>query len=757
MINGMPVNDMENGWVYWSNWDGLGDASSSIQMQRGLSAINLATPSIGGTMNIITDPTAQASRLYFKQEFGTGTLRKSTFGAHTGLLESGFAFSATVVRKTGNGQIDGTWTDAWAYYLSGVYNVSEKHRLELYALGAPQRHGQNIYKQNIAVYDAKYAKSLKDYDTEAFEQYNTAGRLFNQNWAPVSKSYKGRQNFNEANHERWDPNFIMERENFFHKPLVNLNWYAQFSKKWSQYTVLYYSGGHGGGTGTIGDLVRNSWQGPYNQRESKFYYSPPNGYPWIWNWDATIAINRDSTLAYIDKARYEKEKGQSLGVLRNSRNNQWQIGAISKALIKVTDNLSTQLGLDWRTAEIEHYREVRDLLGGQYFDPSHPGVNEPYSDFWTESEMQRHLGDKIDYNFDNTVDWIGLFAQSEYTSGPVTAYGMVGWSTIKYSYVNHFRAADTTDAGEPDPTSGELKANSDWINGLQVKGGASYRLSDNLSIYGNAGYVSKVPIFDNVIDDRSGVKNEDFENETFMSGELGAEYTTSDRKVNVKANAYYTIRENRTYRYEDYELESGEEINIFMTGVDQTHYGVEAEAAWQPLDMLRFDAAASIGNWTYTKDVPGESRIPGKPITEKYKFYIKNLKVGDAPQTQLALAGTYIPVQGLPIQLVWRHYRDHYSFFNPFSRTDPDDRKQSWKTPDYHVFDLHVGYDLPFNWSGVKFRVFMHVFNILDETYIQDSVDNSEYSSWDDDHDADDAEVFLGLPRFFNVGFSITY
>ncbi len=49
MINGVPQNDMENGWVYWSNWDGVGDATSSIQMQRGLSAVNLATPSIGGT------------------------------------------------------------------------------------------------------------------------------------------------------------------------------------------------------------------------------------------------------------------------------------------------------------------------------------------------------------------------------------------------------------------------------------------------------------------------------------------------------------------------------------------------------------------------------------------------------------------------------------------------------------------------------------------------------------------------------------
>ena len=32
MINGVPVNDMENGWVYWSNWDGVADATSAIQL-----------------------------------------------------------------------------------------------------------------------------------------------------------------------------------------------------------------------------------------------------------------------------------------------------------------------------------------------------------------------------------------------------------------------------------------------------------------------------------------------------------------------------------------------------------------------------------------------------------------------------------------------------------------------------------------------------------------------------------------------------
>ena len=57
MIDGVPVNDMENGAVYWSNWFGLDAITEQIQIQRGLGATKLAMPSVGGTMNIITDNT----------------------------------------------------------------------------------------------------------------------------------------------------------------------------------------------------------------------------------------------------------------------------------------------------------------------------------------------------------------------------------------------------------------------------------------------------------------------------------------------------------------------------------------------------------------------------------------------------------------------------------------------------------------------------------------------------------------------------
>ena len=44
MIDGIPVNDMENGWVYWSNWSGLDAVTSNIQVQRGLGEVKNSMP-----------------------------------------------------------------------------------------------------------------------------------------------------------------------------------------------------------------------------------------------------------------------------------------------------------------------------------------------------------------------------------------------------------------------------------------------------------------------------------------------------------------------------------------------------------------------------------------------------------------------------------------------------------------------------------------------------------------------------------------
>ena len=61
----------------------------------------LATPSIGGTVNIITDPTQHKAGAYFRNEYGTGNFSKQTFFGHTGLVDGKFAMSFGGVRKVG--------------------------------------------------------------------------------------------------------------------------------------------------------------------------------------------------------------------------------------------------------------------------------------------------------------------------------------------------------------------------------------------------------------------------------------------------------------------------------------------------------------------------------------------------------------------------------------------------------------------------------------------------------------------------------
>ena len=742
MINGVPQNDMENGWVYWSNWDGVGDTAADIQVQRGLSAVNLATPSIGGTMNIITDPTSFEKGGKFKQEAGEGGFLKTTFNYNTGLmLNDKLALSGTIVRKTGDGIIDGTWTDAWAYYLGASYAVSEKQRFEMYAIGAPQRHGQNLYKQNIATYSQELAGDVDGYDTDAFAEGNKfeteAGRFFNQNVAPIDPSYTGKQYWymygaNTTN--RYNSNFLNERENFFHKPLVNINHFLELNDKMRMSSVLYWSGGSGGGTGTYGSVSRM----PAVEGE-RWYASSP----WTWDWNAEIAQNSDN----IDE-NFSTSENRSTGILRNSINRQDTYGLISKLNYVVNPELELQFGLDWRTAGIEHAREVRDLLGGDYYVD--------YADDNFEEGKVVSLGDIIAYHNETTVDWIGGFAQFNYTTDKMNLYGMGGLSSIEYSYQDWFTVEQELVKADP-------------IQTYQLKGGVMYDVNSDMNVFFNTGLVEKAPILDNVID-YSGNVASDPDNEKFLHNEFGVNYRFG--KLGVNASAYMTDWQDRnlTKSVDSGQGSSGDTDIIFLTGVNQKHSGVEIETNYMVNDMLDLMFVASFGNWKFDGDAEGtyqeneynsEGQVVGFTSTE-YAYALDGLYVGDMPQTAYILGVTLKPVKGLMVQAIHKTYDKNYSDWSPDARefdgtNDDADRAQVWEAPGYSKLDLHMSYKLP-KVKGLDMTLNGHIFNVLDEVFVQDAVDNSRYNGYGSkQHLPHNAEVFLGTPRYANIGLTINF
>ena len=113
--------------------------------------------------------------------------------------------------------------------------------------------------------------------------------------------------------------------------------------------------------------------------------------------------------------------------------------------------------------------------------------------------------------------------------------------------------------------------------------------------------MSKAPIFDGAIDDTTGTLIDPI-NEEFTSFEAGMRFETTDRKFNVSASVYSTRWRERTIT----SVDDQDNTITYQRGINSDYRGLEVEAAWLPLDWLRFDLAASIGDWTYVSDATSE-------------------------------------------------------------------------------------------------------------------------------------------------------
>ena len=122
MINGMPINDMENSRVYWSNWAGISDVTSSMQVQRGLGASKIAIASVGGTINIVTRAADMTEGGLVSATLANDGFYKGLAAYNTGKQKNGFSASVLLSRTAGATYVDSSEFEAYNYFLGvGVF------------------------------------------------------------------------------------------------------------------------------------------------------------------------------------------------------------------------------------------------------------------------------------------------------------------------------------------------------------------------------------------------------------------------------------------------------------------------------------------------------------------------------------------------------------------------------------------------------------------------------------------------------------
>ena len=124
LLNGQPINGMEDGKMYWSNWSGVTDVANAIQVQRGLGSSKLAISSVGGTVNIVTKTVDQKRGGFVQQMVGNDNYTKTSAYYSTGLNEKGWSFGALLGHWQGEGYVQDTDGQGQTYFFSLGTNLT---------------------------------------------------------------------------------------------------------------------------------------------------------------------------------------------------------------------------------------------------------------------------------------------------------------------------------------------------------------------------------------------------------------------------------------------------------------------------------------------------------------------------------------------------------------------------------------------------------------------------------------------------------
>ncbi len=736
MIDGVPVNDMENGWVYWSNWFGLDDITQQIQVQRGLGATKLAMPSVGGTMNIITDNTAGKREIKADQEYGSGNFLRTSLSYKSGTLKNGWGVLFSGSYKQGNGWVDGLNTQGAFYYLK-VQKKWKSHVTSLSGFGAPQQHGQRSFNQPIAYWNADraYELGVTSVDSSNIDH----GTRFNQHWGYISNPDGSTTLKNE-------------RRNFYHKPQITLKDFWKVNDKLSWSNMAYVSIGRGGGERIFNSssaiLFDSTGQVDWDQMvyNNKWKVLFGNTYP-------TTDFAYDSTLL------------KSSVVASASMNNHFWVGGISQFDLKVNSKWNLSGGLDYRYYKGAHYTELTDLLGGDYF------VNEANQNAPT---TMMKVGDKIareDLPYQNYRDaimqWMGGFGQAEYSYGRWTAFVNASSVVNNYLGIDYFKKKELHDGdtviyvGYSDTVeyngktyttdSPELiysQTETVWKVGYTIKAGANLNVSERSNVFMNIGYLSRTPQFSNVIDNNTNTVFEEILNEKIYAFEVGYGYRS--KKFSLNGNGYFTYWQNKPFPFGvsiPNPLDPLEFVRANVNGMDALHMGIEFDAAYNLSKKLTFEGMISIGDWTW------QSSEQIDVLGTVFEFDAKGVHVGDAAQSTYAASVRYSFLKTGYVKIKYTYFDRYFSNFDPFSLTPSSGNggRESWKIPSYGLMSVHAGYRVRLENSSLHFKA--NVFNALNSWYISDARNNQNGSGFD----AQSAGVFVGQGLTFNLSLGFEF
>lgn len=661
-FNGVPMNDLENGRVYWSTWGGLNDVMRSRETSVGLEAIDYTIGGVGGASSIDTRASKQRKQnkvVYSSSNRSYRNRLMVTWGS--GQLKNGWSVALSGSRRwSDQGYVEGTYYDAWSYFLSVDKKIG-KHTLNLTSLAAPVRRG----KGGAAI-------------TELYEL--TDNNYYNPYW--------GFQNGKVRNSR--------EFRSFQPVNILRHDWDISETSKLT--TAASYQFGKSGSTAI-------DWYGARDPRPDYYRYLPsaienPNMAALVAeayrtdpsvsqiNFDYMYDVNQNSFEVISDAngiAGNDFSGARSKYIIEERRYDSQKINFNTLYRNYLTDNITLRGGLMYQMYIGNNFKVIDDLLGGEFYVdinrfaeidfPNNPDARQ--NDLDNPNRILTE-GDVFGYDYDPNVRKATAWGQAEFTFKKVDFF--VGG---EFSNTQLWREGDVRNGLFPDNSFGKSEVKS--FDNYMAKAGLTYKFNTRYYLYANVAMGTRAPFIRNAfVSPRTRNTYVDgLQSEEIMSGEAG--YVVRTPRLKARASVYYVDFKNRVKTmsfFNDEEISQGSElddstirlgfVNLTLSGIDQQHVGTELAFEYKITSALEIVGVAAIGQYNYSSNATATIVNDANPFVgvSDRLIYMNNHYLPGMVQEAYSGGLRYNSARYWFANVSVNYFGKAYLDFNPNRRTD---------------------------------------------------------------------------------------
>ena len=744
-MNGVSLNDMESGRVYWSSWGGLNDALRNSEILNGINAAQFSFGGVGGATNMEVRassyrPTTKLTYSLLNKSYN----QRLMFTYATGEMQNGWAFTFSGSKRWAQkGYIQGTSYDAYAYFLSVEKKLNKHHSIGFVGYGAPSKRG----KSSAVVQEA--------YDLAGSNYYNP---------------YWGYQNGVVRN----------SRVSNYHKPMLMLTHYWTINEDSKLTTTASYMFGRGGGT-ALNWFYGNDPRPDYYRNIPSYYENTNPEYAqqlrdsWVndvnarqLNWDMFYQANADEYAVIEDANGIEGNTYRGIRsnyIVEDRRNDSKKINITTNYLSHISDEITFSGGFDLTNYKGDRYTVVDDLLGGDFYLDINKFVDRDFSDpSMAQSDLNHpnrivKEGDVFGYHYTANINKYLLWSQMVFEKSKVEYYLGANVSYNQFWRTGHMRTGLF-----PESSYGDSKKNT-FVN-YGVKAGATYKFSGRHYVSANVLYETRSPHFrDSYLSART--RDEVVANliqEKVFSADLN--YVIKYPGFNARISAYYSEFNDKTWNRSFYEEQLREFVSFTMTGLDQRNMGIEIGAQKELITGLKLNVVAAIGEYIYNSRPQSVTTIDNvrQPLREQ-TVYLKNYHVGGMPETALSAGLDYRTSFFMYFGFDINYFDNNYLPLNPDRRTADAVAGIAPSHPDYEAIlmqerlpsaftlDANIGKSWRIDYK-YYININLSVNNILNnQSVVTGGYEQYRFSGADIDKFANKYYYMYGTTYYLNVSF----